>query len=93
VATEQVVCRVRPPCQREKEMALGLRKCVAVADRTTVQMISGNEPLRFTFDHALPEDGTQEEVFALVGKPITDRCLEGYNGTILTYGQVRAARR
>ena len=85
----QRVVATRP--QRENEMALGCRKCVSVIDRTAVQLHTKPVPTCFTFDHALAETGGQEEVFALVGKPITDRCLEGYNGTILAYGQVRTS--
>ena len=32
----------------------------------------------------------QDEVFQRVGKPITDTCLAGYNGTIFAYGQVHS---
>jgi Tfp pilus assembly pilus retraction ATPase PilT len=35
---------------------------------------------------------SQYEIFQHVGKPITDRCLSGYNGTIFAYGQTGSGK-
>ena len=40
----------------------------------------------FNFDYVGSEDSTQEEIFQIVGKPIIDQCLQGYNGSIFAYG-------
>ena len=32
------------------------------------------------------EDSNQEDIFEIVGKPIVDQCLNGYNGSIFAYG-------
>jgi len=47
----------------------------------------GNEKRKFTFDDVIDPGGTQDDLFQRVGKPIADSCLEGYNGTIIAYGQ------
>jgi kinesin family protein 15 len=35
---------------------------------------------------------SQEDMFQLVGMPITQTCLEGFNGTILCYGQTGSGK-
>ena len=42
---------------------------------------------RFTFDHIFDQDSTQLEVYIKAGKPPIKSLLEGYNSTILAYGQ------
>ena len=42
----------------------------------------------FSFDFVADENVSQEVMFNEVGRSITHSCLEGYNGTILCYGQV-----
>lgn len=46
-------------------------------------------PKLFTFDHSVGPDGGQETLFQLAGKPATRACMQGYNGTVFCYGQVR----
>ena len=41
----------------------------------------------FTFDTVFGADSTQLDVYNRVARPIVDNVLEGYNGTIFTYGQ------
>jgi kinesin family protein 15 len=85
------VVRVRPPNQRELD--LGFRPLLTVApDRQTLVVNSKPEEKRFTFDFCADVDSTQEEMFARVGRPISETCLTGYNGTIFAYGQVRVRR-
>eukprot|EP00904_Undaria_pinnatifida_P004353 jgi/Undpi1/13919/HiC_scaffold_9.g03570.m1 len=90
----KVVCRVRPPVSRETNGAKGLaNRCVAVAeDNRTVMLNSKPHGKNFTFDYAAGEDSTQEELFAEVGRPVTEACLEGYNGTIFCYGQTGSGK-
>jgi kinesin family protein 15 len=38
------------------------------------------------------EQVSQEEMFQLVGMPITQTCLEGFNGTIICYGQTGSGK-
>lgn len=44
------------------------------------------EKKRFSFNHLLNQDVTQEEVFDTVGQRVIDGVLNGYNGTIFAYG-------
>ncbi len=41
----------------------------------------------FNFDWVAGEESTQQDIFELIGKPMVDRCLEGYNCCIFAYGQ------
>nr|CCA19403.1 kinesinlike protein putative [Albugo laibachii Nc14] len=49
-----------------------------------------NKP--FTYDRVFDENSTQEDVFQVVGIPITKACLQGYNGTIVAYGQTGSGK-
>lgn len=86
----QVVCRVRPLAQRER----GHASCLTVDSSSSVITVQ-SKPLQqqFTFDYVVGEDSSQETIFANVGQPLTDACLQGFNGTILAYGQVRVRLR
>jgi hypothetical protein len=42
----------------------------------------GSKTDMFSFDAVGSIDSTQDGVFNMVGRPICDACLEGYNGTI-----------
>ena len=42
---------------------------------------------KFTFDHVLDQNTTQEESFERVALRVCDDVLQGYNGTIFAYGQ------
>jgi hypothetical protein len=43
--------------------------------------------MEFQFDQLGDVSVEQSEVFESIGKPIVDNCLEGYNGSIIAYGQ------
>ncbi|GJP43773.1 hypothetical protein CLOM_g3190 [Closterium sp. NIES-68] len=87
----QVVVRVRPPNDREND--LGYHKCIAVDPSTKLlQLLTRPQPKPFSFDYIADEDKRQEEIFATVGKPITDACLEGYHCCLLAYGQTGAGK-
>ncbi|KAG3099866.1 Kinesin-like protein [Phytophthora idaei] len=73
------------------------KKCVTIpaSDITqqTVFLHSKHGPARtFTFDRVFGEDASQNDVFEVVGAPITRACLEGYNGTIFAYGQTGSGK-
>ncbi|CAO1416182.1 unnamed protein product [Diamesa serratosioi] len=44
-------------------------------------------PKVYFFDNIFGEDATQIDLYVDTAKPIVDKVLEGYNGTILAYGQ------
>ncbi|CAM9187121.1 unnamed protein product, partial [Choristocarpus tenellus] len=91
----KVVCRVRPPVSREMHGASlnSANRCLSVGeDKRTVILHSKPQDKSFTFDYAAGENSTQEEIFEEVGRPVTEACLEGYNGTIFCYGQTGSGK-
>lgn len=99
-ANIRVYVRVRPLNSREVDSGCTASGACLVADphRRTIEFTSSaqkGENRTFTFDHvsnAAETHNSQEDVFQKVGKPITDSCLAGYNGTILAYGQTVRAK-
>ena len=61
-------------------------------DRATVVLNSKPTSKVFTFDYAVPENATQDEIFTTIGRPITLAVLEGYNSTVLAYGQTGSGK-
>lgn len=52
-----------------------------------------NEPDHvFNFDYAFGMDTEQKEVFEVVARPVIDGVFEGWNGTILAYGQTSSGK-
>ncbi|DBA01087.1 TPA: LOW QUALITY PROTEIN: hypothetical protein N0F65_001715 [Lagenidium giganteum] len=78
-----------------------VKKCVSVPSSDPLQQTvlvhlkhggqNGAQKM-FTFDRVFGEDATQNELFDVVGTPITRACLEGYNGTIFAYGQTGSGK-
>uniref|UniRef100_A0A1X7TTC5 NACHT domain-containing protein n=1 Tax=Amphimedon queenslandica TaxID=400682 RepID=A0A1X7TTC5_AMPQE len=58
-------------------------------DNNTLQALSLNIP-----DKLLPSslNIVEEGVFSLIGRPIIDGCMQGYNGTIFAYGQTGSGK-
>lgn len=50
------------------------------------------EDCSFMFDHVFDMDSTQEEVFDKVGEPVLKNILDGFNGTIMAYGQTSSGK-
>lgn len=94
----QVACRVRPPTKREisnskfNPSQSQSKNCLRVdsfGNSITVLKPNSTEEKVFHFDYCANGSTTQEEVFTQVGLGITKRCMEGYNGTILCYGEIK----
>jgi hypothetical protein len=87
----RVYIRVRPLSDRE--LAEGTaRKCVNVLQNSSLILDVRPDPKRFTFDYIGDETTSQQELFEVIGKPISVSCLDGYNGTIFAYGQTGAGK-
>jgi hypothetical protein len=41
----------------------------------------------YEFDEVLTEAASQKRVYEVVAKPVVESVLEGYNGTVMAYGQ------
>ncbi|XP_058130622.1 kinesin-like protein KIF3A [Anopheles ziemanni] len=87
----RVVVRVRP--MDKNELDSGSQNVIKVdkANRCiTVVKPNANSsepPKIYYFDNVFGEDSTQIDLYVDTARPIVDKVLEGYNGTILAYGQ------
>uniref|UniRef100_A0A1D1Z8I8 Kinesin-like protein KIF15 n=1 Tax=Anthurium amnicola TaxID=1678845 RepID=A0A1D1Z8I8_9ARAE len=46
----------------------------------------------FTFDSVADPRSTQEDIFQLVGRPLVENCLAGFNSSIFAYGQTGSGK-
>ena len=88
----RVVVRVRPAIAEDVEAARDAaqyEECVEEdAARGTLQLKKPFFDTReFSLDTVLARDATQAQTYEVVGRPVVDDVLAGYNGTILAYGQ------
>ncbi|KAJ9593965.1 hypothetical protein L9F63_014606 [Diploptera punctata] len=91
VENVRVVVRVRP--LSEKEIECGFREITTVNTVNNTILVEnphaadGEPPKTFTFDTVFDTDSRQMDVYNETARPIVDKVLMGYNGTILAYGQ------
>ncbi|CAI7831189.1 unnamed protein product, partial [Closterium sp. NIES-53] len=50
------------------------------------------EQMEFEFDSVLPPTATQADVYQVAAKPVVADVLNGYNGTVMAYGQTGAGK-
>ncbi|EGD80383.1 transcription factor inhibitor ECI-6 [Salpingoeca rosetta] len=95
----KVCVRVRPMNKREREGRYA--HCVEIADETHVIVhkpksgggradrpaSSAVRPLTFSYDRVFGENDAQTTVFSTAVSPVVDSVLEGYNGSVIAYGQ------
>ncbi|KAG9447926.1 hypothetical protein H6P81_014054 [Aristolochia fimbriata] len=78
----QVIVRMRPKKEEEGDQI--------------VQKISANSVSIldhvFTFDSVGDVDSTQQDMFELVGVPLVENCLDGFNSSIFAYGQTGSGK-
>jgi len=103
-----VVIRVRPPLPRELESGSfhSTVRVDAQHQMITVgeDMVSANKENQedydpglynsytFTFDHVFGEDTDQRDVYEQIAKPAIMSMLQGYNASIVAYGQTGAGK-
>ncbi|XP_055643245.1 kinesin-like protein KIF3A [Toxorhynchites rutilus septentrionalis] len=87
----RVVVRVRPMDKNEIEAgsqniikADPCNRCITVYKPNAN---SSEPPKVYYFDNVFGEESTQIDLYVDTARPIVDKVLEGYNGTILAYGQ------
>ena len=88
----QVLVRIRP--LNSKEIAENARSCI-ILDPSNPQKLSLDckpEVKTFYFDCVGSESMNQAVLFEIVGKPLSQVCLEGYNICIFAYGQTGAGK-
>jgi hypothetical protein len=96
-----VYCRIRPLNNLER-MHTNDNLCVNLLTETQLEIINNNNnntnnisdnlTQYFSFDEIFPTTSTQEEIYTKTSKDIIDSVLQGYNGTIMAYGQTSSGK-
>lgn len=86
--------RVRPINDRERAGGPTdkVKLCLAVERNEKLTLDRGMDQKTFTFDYVAEQDSEQSILFERIARPITDSCLQGYNGTIFAYGQTGSGK-
>ncbi|GFU18479.1 kinesin-like protein KIF3B [Nephila pilipes] len=89
--TVKVVVRCRP--MSEKELAGGYHKIMKInPDRGGVEVQTNKASSKyFTFD-AVYDGGNQADIYCEVFRPLVDSVINGFNGTVIAYGQTGAGK-
>ncbi|KAL8238248.1 hypothetical protein R6Q59_019329 [Mikania micrantha] len=87
----QVLIRIRPLNSMEIS-SHGYNRCLKQENAQSLTWVAQPET-RFTFDHVACETIDQETLFRMVGQPMVENCLSGYNSCMFAYGQGSANRR
>ncbi|KAJ8663336.1 hypothetical protein O0I10_000575 [Lichtheimia ornata] len=89
----QVALRVRPLTSQDRaqpRFSQSTDSDVIKTFDTTVNVVPHQKA--FTFDHVFGTNSTQEQVFSSVASKLVDRFIDGYNVTILAYGQTSSGK-
>ena len=76
----KVGVRIRPLLQKEQHQQISLNNY----DEESIQF----KGQTFTYDHVFSSELTQQELYQNTASPMLRSFLEGYNVTIIAYGQV-----
>ena len=89
----KVICRFRPLNDFEKQSGDVIDFSILRNSQVKVRTNKKNDPEQvFNFDYAFNVDAEQKEVFEIVARPVIDGVFEGWNGTILAYGQTSSGK-
>ncbi|KAI9316029.1 hypothetical protein BX666DRAFT_2122305 [Dichotomocladium elegans] len=89
----QVALRIRPLTSQDRaqpRFSQSTESDVIKAIDNTVVVVPQQK--LFTFDHVFGTHSTQEQVFESVASGLVDRFIDGYNVTILAYGQTSSGK-
>ena len=81
-----VAIRIRP------DDSYATQKCITLSSDQQITVEHKGRAFNFSFDLVADEHTDQAYIFNQIAKPIADKCLEGYNGTIFAYGQTGAGK-
>ena len=87
-----VICRFRPMNELEKTNGNEMVATFTSNRSLTFKSSRENNKYNFNFDRIFPPTTTQEEVYNNVVSEIIDSVLDGYNGTVLAYGQTSSGK-
>ncbi|KAI9288645.1 hypothetical protein BC943DRAFT_357507 [Umbelopsis sp. AD052] len=92
----QVALRIRPLTSRDKSQprfsSIDESDILKVNDNSVSVAEKGQKPKPFTFDCIFGPTSTQEQIFNEVGSRLVERFLNGYNATVLAYGQTSSGK-
>ncbi|XP_021642903.2 kinesin-like protein KIN-12C isoform X2 [Hevea brasiliensis] len=86
----QVLIRIRPLSNMET-VAQGYGRCLRQESAQTLVWL-GHPETRFTFDHIACDTISQEKLFSVVGIPMVENCMSGYNSCMFAYGQTGSGK-
>ncbi|RLM86547.1 phragmoplast orienting kinesin-1-like [Panicum miliaceum] len=86
----QVLIRIRPISDAENATH-GHKRCL-LQDSSKTLSWTGPPETMFTFDHVACETISQEKLFRVVGLPMVENCMSGYNGCLFAYGQTGSGK-
>ncbi|XP_065863918.1 kinesin-like protein KIN-12C [Euphorbia lathyris] len=86
----QVLIRIRPLSYMER-VSQGQGTCVRQESSQSLLWL-GHPETRFTFDHVACETISQETLFRVVGLPMVENCMSGYNSCMFAYGQTGSGK-
>ena len=84
----KVYLRVRPLSEDEIK-ASGPDTIIDQIDqaRNVISIKKDSEKKTFTYDAVFTDSANQKNLYSKIGFPVVNSVLDGYNGTILAYGQ------
>jgi kinesin family protein 3/17 len=88
----KVAARLRPRSRYEQQTGYDDNVSVDQDSATVAVTNAAGQKVNFQFDFAFPPAVTQEVVYETMAAPIVASVLEGFNGTILSYGQTCTGR-
>lgn len=89
-ANVQAMIRIRPLSISEIGTH-GFGRCITQESARVLTWL-GQPESRFSFDYVASESVTQEEVFNVIGAPMVENCLAGYNSCMFAYGQTGSGK-
>ena len=91
-----VYCRIRPLNTLE-QIHTHNTLCVNILSNTQLEIINYNNVADmltqyYSFDEIFPPSTSQDEIYTKTSKSIINSVLQGYNGTIMAYGQTSSGK-
>ena len=89
----RVVCRLRP--LNDRELQKSKETCIEYGEENrsiSVRSSQESSDLNFTFDYIFSPSCKQKQVYEIAAKPVITAIFEGFNGTILAYGQTSSGK-
>ncbi|CAH1452916.1 unnamed protein product [Lactuca virosa] len=80
----KVIVRMRPPSKNEEEGEVILQK----TSGDSLSILGQT----FTFDSVADAASTQADIFQLVGAPLVENCIAGFNSSVFAYGQTGSGK-